>query len=129
MALRIACLVLALPIGLIDGFVLDPCTGRPRTSEVGVDVGNMNDDPGASHVHCVRRSQLVLGCDPVEPNSGTSDTDFAMDCLAVGRPFNASGFEAERLDQEVVSTLDVAIHQQGDKPLKCGHESFSCRTV
>jgi len=114
MTLKIARLVLAVPIGLISGIVLYPCTSRPGTSEVRINVGNVNDEPSSCHVDGRRRDKLMLGCDTVKPDRCTTDRNFAMDHLAVASPLHTSRFETERLNEEVVRCLDVAIHEHWD---------------
>lgn len=118
MTLEVARLILTLAIRLISRFVLYPSTGGPRAGKVSVDVRDVHHQPGARYIDGLWRSQLVLGGHSVKPYRCGPYTDFAMYRLAVGVPLNASGFEAERFNEEVVSRRDIAIHQHRDQPFK-----------
>ena len=90
MALWIACLVLALTVRLIRGFVVDPCTCVPGANEVGVNVGDMYNKSRARHIYRLGRAELVLRSDAVKPNYCSTDADFAVDSFAISSPLDAS---------------------------------------
>ena len=118
MTLQVERLILTLPIGLISRCVSYPRAGGPGASTVSVDVRYVHHQPGARHVDGLRRTKSVLGGHSVKPYACTPDTDFAMYRLAVRVPLHASGFEAERVNEEIVSRRDIAINQHRDQPFK-----------
>ena len=90
MALWIACLVLALSVRLIGGFVVDLCTCVPGAYKVGVNVGDMNNKSRASHIYRLWRTELVLRGDAVKPNCCSTGADFAVDSFAISSALDAS---------------------------------------
>jgi hypothetical protein len=129
MAFRIAYPVLALPVRLVGRFAVYLCPGRPGASKVGVNIGDIYDKPRAGHAWGYRRTELVLYCDAVKPDGCPTDAHFAMDWLAVGSPLDPSRFETERLNQKVMSPLNVPIYQQRDNSFECRHQQSSSRLV
>jgi hypothetical protein len=110
MPLRIACPILALPVWLVGRFAIDSRSGRPGPREVVVNIGDMHDQPRAGHVKAHRRTELVFHVHAVKPDRRSTNPYFAMNRLAVGPPLDASWFEAERLNQKVMSRLDISVH-------------------
>jgi hypothetical protein len=90
MALWIACLVLALPVRLIGGFVVDLCTCVSSANEVRVNVGDMNHESCASQIYRLGRTELVLRGDAVKPNGCSTDADFAVNRFAIRSALDAS---------------------------------------
>jgi hypothetical protein len=89
MALRIARPVFELAVRLIGWLRVDACPGRMGVSEVCTNIRDVHDKPGTGHAHRLRRTELVLSGNAVKPNGGPTDSDFAMDWLAVSRALDS----------------------------------------
>jgi hypothetical protein len=129
MAFGIARAVLALPVWLIGQFGVYLCPGRTSTSKVCLNIADMYDKPCAGHVYRLRRIELVLCCDAVEPDSCPTDANLPMNRSAVPTTLDTPRLEAKGSNQEVMSCLDVATYQHGDDALECSHFSFSYQAV
>ena len=58
----------------------------------------------------------------MQPNGGVTRSDLAVDGLALGVPVHTPAVEAERPDQEVVSSGDVLIGQNRNDSLEIRHD-------
>lgn len=122
MAFGVPCAVLTLPVGHVRGLVLDGGSRRSGTGEVGVNVVDLDDEPGAGRVHGARGGEPVLSRDTVQPDRTITRVDLAVDLTAVVVAIDSSGPEPERLDEEVVGGLDVVVHEYGHDTLNGGHD-------
>lgn len=116
MPFEVAGLVVSLAGGSIPGLALDPRTASTGSSEVGIHVGHLHHETPA----CIagpRRIESVLVRGPVEPDHHVSDANFTANNVAVGVSVDTARVESERLNEETVSGLDVAIHQHWDDRL------------
>jgi hypothetical protein len=95
---------------------------RSGASEVRVDIRHVDDQPGTCQVRRLRRAELVFSSHAMKPDRCLTDPDFAMHWLAVGCALDTPSFETERFDQEVMSRLDVLVHQQRDNACEGRHE-------
>ena len=55
----------------------------------------------------------MLGGDAVKPERRVPDAHFGMHDLAVRGTVDAARLEPERVDQKIMGSLDVAVHQSG----------------
>ncbi len=63
----------------------------------------------------------MLGADPVQPDDPAPGVDLAVDDLTFVVAIDATGPQAKRIDQKVVNSLDVFVHEQWDDPLRIRH--------
>ena len=129
MALEVARAVLPLPVLLIGRLALDVGAGGARVLEMRVDVGDVDHQSAARHVHRARRRELVLGRDAVEPDRSLLGLDLSVHHLTVTGTLDTPGAEPEHLDEIVVRGLDVLVHQDRDGALRDCHAATVAATT
>ena len=107
MAFRITRSVFPLAVRPVGRAGVGAGAGFLGTSEMGIDIIDVHDDTGGRRVRRKRRAEPTPGT--VEPNGRVPDADLTMDRLALSVTHDASCLEPERLDQKIVSRLDILI--------------------
>jgi hypothetical protein len=125
MPLAVSRSILALTVGLIDRLRIDLSTCLACLSVMLINIGDVDDKACGRNSSSCWRAQLMLTGDTMEPHWRAPDAYFSVHDLTVRSAFNAARLEPERIDQEVMGGLDVAVHQKRDYTIECGSHSNS----
>jgi hypothetical protein len=116
--------VLALPIRLIDGLRIDERTSRTSPLVVRIDIIHMYEETRIRDIRGQGGIETMFRRHAMQPNRGVTRTDLAMDGLTFGVSRHAPTIEAEGIDEEIVSRLDVLVSQNRNDSLEVRHECF-----
>jgi len=125
MPLRVSRSILALTVGLIDRLRIDLSTCLARLNVVLINIGDVDNKSRGRDPSSCWRAQLMLTGDTMEPQWRAPDAYFGVHDLTVCSAFNATRVEPERIDQEIMGGLDVAVHQKWDYTIECRSHSNS----
>jgi len=124
---RIPSAVLALPVWLIDRLRVDDRTSRARPLVVRIDIVHVHEETRIRDVRGQRGSETMFRRYAVKPNRGIARMDLAMDGLTFRVSMHATAIEAEGIDEEIVSRLDVLVSQHRNDSLEVRHKANSLR--
>jgi hypothetical protein len=110
--------ILALPIWLIDRLRIDERTSRTCSLVVRIDIIHVHEEARISHVRDQGGIESMFRRHAVQPDCGVTRTDLAMDWLTLRISRHAPAIEAKRMDQEIVSRLDVPVSQDRNDSLE-----------
>lgn len=99
------------PIWLIDRLRIDERTSRSRPLVVRIDIIHMHEQTRVRDVGGQRGTEPMFRRRSMKPNRRITRTDLAMDRLTFRVAMHAPANEAEGIDEEIVSRLDVLVSQ------------------
>jgi hypothetical protein len=118
---KISRAVLALSIRLIDWLRIDASTGPSGLLVMRIDVVHVHEETRIRDVSGLRGIEVMFRDHTVQPDCGVTRADLTVDDLALGVPVHTAAAEAERTDQEIVSSADVPISQNRNDSLEIRH--------